>query len=80
MQRHHLQGPELWHVVETGHRQSADVVIVEGAKKRKSRMFNIYLCISFKWVYFGLQHTEDNQQCRGGMESWVYITSVHNLF
>lgn len=32
-QRCHLQGPELWHVVETGHRQSADVVIVQGAKE-----------------------------------------------
>lgn len=30
----HLQGPELRHVVETGHRQSADVVVVEGAEER----------------------------------------------
>lgn len=33
--RCHLQGPELRHVVETGHRQSTDVVIVEGAEERK---------------------------------------------
>lgn len=30
--RCHLQGPELGHVVETGHGQPADVVVVEGAK------------------------------------------------
>lgn len=35
--RCHLQGPELRHVVETGHRQSADVVVVEGAEERKER-------------------------------------------
>lgn len=27
----HLQGPELGHVVEAGHGQSADVVVVERA-------------------------------------------------
>ena len=35
--RCHLQGPELRHVVETGHRQSADVVVVEGAGEREER-------------------------------------------
>lgn len=40
--RRHLQGPELRHVVETGHRQSADVVVVEGAEERKkSRTHNV---------------------------------------
>lgn len=29
----HLQGPELGHVVETGHGQTADVVVVEGAEE-----------------------------------------------
>lgn len=32
---HHLQGPELRHVVEAGHRQSADVVIVQGAEEKR---------------------------------------------
>lgn len=31
--RRHLQGPELGHVVETGHGQTADVVVVEGAEE-----------------------------------------------
>lgn len=30
---YHLQGPELGHVVETGHGQSANVVVVEGAEE-----------------------------------------------
>lgn len=32
---HHLQGPELRHVVEAAHRQSADVVIVQGAEEKR---------------------------------------------
>ena len=31
--RRHLQGTKLRHVVETGHRQPADVVVVESAEK-----------------------------------------------
>lgn len=34
---YHLQGPELGHVVETGHGQSADVVVVEGAEEGEER-------------------------------------------
>lgn len=36
IERRDLQGPELWHVVEAGHRQSADVVIVEGAEVKRA--------------------------------------------
>lgn len=31
----HLQGPELRHVVETGHGEPADVVVVESAEGRR---------------------------------------------
>lgn len=33
----HLQGPKLRHVVETGHRQSADVVVVKGAEETENK-------------------------------------------
>lgn len=33
----HLQGPKLRHVVETGHRKTADVVVVEGAEEREEQ-------------------------------------------
>lgn len=35
--RCNLQGPELRHVVETGHRQSANVVVVKGAEEREEQ-------------------------------------------
>ena len=31
----HLQGPQLGHVVEAGHRQPSDVVVVESTMKRE---------------------------------------------
>lgn len=30
----HLQSPEFWHVIKAGHRQTADVVVIEGAEKQ----------------------------------------------
>lgn len=36
--RCHLQGPQLGHVVETGHGQPADVVVVEGAEEGEQQI------------------------------------------
>lgn len=45
LQRDYLQGSEFGHMVETCHRQSSDVVIVESAVKLRRSLLTI--CVAF---------------------------------
>jgi len=51
----HLQGPEFGHVVETGHGQPADVVVVQGADEETEG-------VSF-WIAVGTRREAGGRGC-----------------